>query len=85
MVGTFVIGLREGLKAAPARRPRRRMPAAVAVALLAILVAGACGGGRGAAGSSRAQDTLEVTLTNDGCRPSRASVPAGPLTVHVTN
>ena len=85
MVGTFVIGLRDGLKAAPAWLPRGRTPAAVAIAVLAILVAGACGGGPRAAVSSHAQDTLEVTLTNSGCRPSRASVPAGPLTVHVTN
>src|SRR5262249_24977315 len=48
----------------------------------AALLVGACGGGGSSSGSGT---TLEVTLTNDGCKPSQESVPAGPLTVHVTN
>jgi iron uptake system component EfeO len=64
------------------RRARRLGVTAVALvlALAATLGLDACAGGEASGGSS-----LKFTLTNLGCTPSEASVPAGPVTISVTN
>jgi iron uptake system component EfeO len=69
----------------PARRAsrlrRRLVRIACAVALLAAPVGlSACAGGDPSGGAS-----LKFTLTELGCTPGQASVPAGPVTISVTN
>lgn len=48
--------------------------------VLALLALSGCGSSGGKQGSA-----LNITLTNRGCVPSDASVPAGPVTISVTN
>ena len=73
-------------------RPTARVRHAVAgqALLVATLLTfmSACGGGEtsGRSGqASRTATTVVVTLTPDGCPPQPATVPAGPVTFHVTN
>lgn len=63
---------------APARVRLRAV--ALAAAALASVGLSACAGSDPGGGSS-----LKFTLTNLGCTPSTASVPAGPVTISVTN
>jgi len=67
---------------APARACLRRTRTALALALTAVAGLGltACAGSDPGGGSS-----LRFTLTNLGCTPGEASVPAGPVTISVTN
>ena len=59
----------------------------IAVACLALAVA-ACGSGSSSdssGGSGSGTKTLAVTLSDAGCSPANASVPAGPITFNVSN
>jgi iron uptake system component EfeO len=65
---------------------KRRMPTGRSVlaglgALSFALALGGCGAGAGGGKSS----ALSFTLTSQGCLPNQASVPAGPVTVSVSN
>jgi iron uptake system component EfeO len=51
------------------------------VTVLAVLGLGACAGGE----SSGAGAALKFTLTDQGCTPSLATAPAGPVNISVTN
>lgn len=61
-------------------RHARAWVLSLAVMALASVGLTACAGGDPGGGSS-----LKFTLTNLGCTPSTASVPAGPVTISVTN
>jgi iron uptake system component EfeO len=52
-----------------------------------VLLAAGCGGGSGGGSKSAAPGahTLSVELTEDGCSPSKLSVPSGPVTFQVSN
>jgi iron uptake system component EfeO len=59
--------------------------AAILAGLIALTVAG-CGGGSSSKTSSGGNGkTVAVSLTDKGCDPSEASVPAGPVTFNVRN
>ena len=63
-------------------RPSRRRLAVAAGALVAVVLIAGCGsGGDPPAGAKR----LSVALTDAGCEPAEARVPAGPVTFEVTN
>ena len=62
------------------RRKTRLHSSALALATLATLGLSACAGSGSGGGA-----TLKFTLTTQGCTPSQASVPAGPVTISVTN
>lgn len=71
--------------AAPARAGRRPIGVPAGVAGLAVLgVAGLLAAGCGA-NAKAGGHTVNVALTNDGCKPTPASVQAGPTTFKVTN
>ena len=55
-----------------------------AVACLAI-VAAACGSSSSSGSSGSDAKTVAVTLSDDGCSPANATVPAGAVTFNVTN
>jgi len=59
---------------------RRFVPTALG-ALSAALVLVGCGGSGGGGGAH----SLSFTLTSQGCVPSQATVPAGPVTISVSN
>jgi iron uptake system component EfeO len=61
-------------------RRHRMTVCALAATALAMLILTACGSG-GSGGDAK----LAFTLTDQGCVPNQASVPAGPVTVSVTN
>ncbi|MFN8160789.1 MAG: iron uptake system protein EfeO [Solirubrobacterales bacterium] len=67
----------------PAGRGGRapRLAAVLAAGLLSALAAG-CGSGGNSSGGAR---TLSVKLTDNGCEPAKAEVPAGPITFEVEN
>ena len=67
------------------RWSRRVAGAAGLVAgLVAVAAAAACSSGSNGSPSAGATQ-VTITLTNDGCAPSPASVPAGPMTFTVKN
>jgi len=57
----------------------RRLLPTLLIAALAVCLGG-CGSSHGGGSSA-----LSFTLTSDGCVPAEASVPAGPVTITVTN
>jgi iron uptake system component EfeO len=59
-----------------------RVAGPVVLACSAVLLAG-CGGG--GAGSNEAGATVKITLSDAGCAPRPASVPAGPVKFELTN
>jgi iron uptake system component EfeO len=63
-----------------------RGAALVAVPLIASLLA-ACGDAKNAASTTALEDSgrLSFELTGEGCSPTSASVPAGPITIVATN
>jgi iron uptake system component EfeO len=66
---------------------RRGGAAALFTGLLAVTAAG-CGGGSSSGSTATAdgkRKTVEVSLTDKGCEPATASVPAGPVTFNVKN
>jgi iron uptake system component EfeO len=64
---------------------RSRRGAAAILAGVIALAAAACGGSSGGKASPSGARTVSVTLTDKGCDPVEASVPAGPVTFNVTN
>jgi iron uptake system component EfeO len=63
-----------------------RTGAAVIFAGLIAIAAAGCGGSSDSKASSDGKSkTVEVSLTDKGCDPAKASVPAGPVTFKVTN
>ncbi len=68
------------MRLALGHRPYRSRTAAV-VAILTTLGLAACAGSEQSGGGS----ALKFTLTSQGCIPDRATVPAGPVTISVTN
>jgi FTR1 family protein len=66
-------------------RPPRSRVAVAALAAVAVLVVAGCGGGGGAKTTSGTAQTLSVTLTDQGCSPSRLHARSGPVTVNVSN
>ncbi len=69
MLPTVVISLREG---------------AVLLVSTAVLVAGCSGPGRSAQPAHQATE-VKIALSDAGCEPQPASVPAGPVTFTITN
>jgi iron uptake system component EfeO len=63
-----------------------RLVGTAALVCAATLLAG-CGtsGGSGAAGGNQAGAEVKITLSDAGCAPQPASVPAGPVTFTITN
>ncbi len=65
--------------------PTRVLTGVAAVGMLAGVLAG-CGTHKDeAAGSAKGAGDVEIVLTDDGCAPKPATVPAGPLTFTVRN
>jgi iron uptake system component EfeO len=62
----------------------RRGAAAIAAGLIAFAVAG-CGGSDDKGSSNGKTRTVAVSLTDKGCEPATASIPAGPVTFNVKN
>jgi iron uptake system component EfeO len=58
--------------------------AAIAAGLIAIAATG-CGGSSDSKTSGGKTKTVAVSLTDKGCDPAKASVPAGPVTFNVKN
>jgi iron uptake system component EfeO len=70
----------------PAARPRRRGLAAAGALAAVVVTAGlmaACSSG--GSGDQAAGTKVALTLTDNGCAPNPASVPAGPVDFTVTN
>jgi iron uptake system component EfeO len=63
------------------RRRRLLRISALTLGVGAVLALGACG----TSGSSGGAAKLAFTLTDEGCSPNKASVPAGPVSITVTN
>ncbi|GAA1686981.1 iron uptake system protein EfeO [Fodinicola feengrottensis] len=59
--------------------------AALAVAVASVLGAAGCGQGATPAGSGGSTNTVKVTLTDDACKPDKASVAAGSYVFSITN
>lgn len=71
-------------KAAGRRAPAGSVAQATIAAVLALALAAfatGCGGGGAKAGAK----TLAFTISDAGCEPAKASVPAGPVSFDVTN
>jgi iron uptake system component EfeO len=65
---------------------RRSGRGAAAILAGAIAIAAtACGGSSGGKASQAGARTVSISLTDKGCDPAEASVPAGPVTFNVTN
>jgi iron uptake system component EfeO len=59
--------------------------AAIVAGLIAVAATGCGGSSDGRASSNGKARTVAVSLTDKGCEPAKASVPAGPVTFIVTN
>ncbi len=76
----------------PGSRLPRKVTAAGATGVAALAAIAGCGsssGGKtataGASSSSGDSKTVNVVITNDGCKPDADSYPAGPLTFKISN
>jgi iron uptake system component EfeO len=61
-----------------------RVAAAAALVCAATLLTG-CGSGGGSGSSNQPSNTVKITLSDAGCSPTPASVPAGPVKFELTN